>query len=64
MKEISKTGQIQLPVWSPDGKMLAFCVLKAGSRSKANSWKSSIESSRILVFRERGDLAVRSTRDA
>lgn len=52
MREITKTGQIQLPVWSPDGRMVAFSVLKAGSGA------TPIESARILVFREGGGKSV------
>ncbi|CAN0177223.1 unnamed protein product, partial [Ectocarpus fasciculatus] len=50
--EISRTGQIQLPVWSPDGKMVAFSVLKAGSGG------APIESAKILVYRESGSLVL------
>lgn len=53
VKEIVKTGQIQLPVWSPDGRMVAFSVLKAG-----RGQGTPIESARILVFREGGSIAV------
>lgn len=53
--EISRTGQIQLPVWSPDGKMMAFSVLKAGSGG------APIESAKILVYRESGSLVVRES---
>lgn len=63
-----EVGQIQLPVWSLDGRFVAFSVVKASKRSIGNGSTSRrgvggapetpIESARILVYWENGTLKV------